>query len=625
MTEMKLMILILLISQINAFSQSILEINKLTKTKNIKLDGKLNETIWIKSLISDKLYFKENNSKIDDKSKVFLTYDNKNIYIGFDYKTKQSDKVDKTKFDKDDENILSNEWVAFSIDTYNDGVAAYTFFVDAAGNQFDGTLNSSKDLSNSFSTKWKSAISYNKEGFSVEMKIPLITLPIKENKVAKMGVLFVYNEKQNGGEFQFPFIEKDSKNKIDKFQKVVFSKINLTHPKNLSGVNIWDRLAYKAAKINLKSLEGRSKGGDASVMDYYIFKKRIINSSNNPVKLHYSQANQTDISKLFLNTDFMKQFYPNSQGFETFLERSQTSAFIVLQNDTVLYEKYFNGFNKDTTFTSFSVAKSIVSILVGLAIKDGFIKSEDDKITEYIPELGIKDIRFKNISIKDLLSMSSGISYTEDGFPSDDDYTYNSPDLKKMTINNVKINEEPNKHWHYNNYNPILLGIILERVSKESISKYLEEKLWIKIGTQKASWSLDENGFEKMESGFNCIPLDYAKIGLLMLNNGKLNNEQILTKDWILKSTQPQKRAKGYYDFLSNNNTYYQYFWWGKNRLQNLNDYFAMGNKGEYIYINPSNKLIIIRLGFEYGMFTPAAFSWPELFYEFATKFNVYK
>jgi len=190
-----ILILILLISQINAFSQSILEINKLKITENIKLDGKLNETTWKKSLISDKLYFKENNSKIDDKSKVFLTYDNKNIYIGFDCKTKQSVKVDKTKFDKDDENILSNEWVAFSIDTYNDGVTAYTFFVDAAGNQFDGTLNSSKDLSNSFSTKWKSAISYNKEGFSVEMKIPLITLPIKENKLAKMGVLFIFNEK----------------------------------------------------------------------------------------------------------------------------------------------------------------------------------------------------------------------------------------------------------------------------------------------------------------------------------------------------------------------------------------------------------------------------------------------
>ena len=106
------------------------------------------------------------------------------------------------------------------------------------------------------------------------------------------------------------------------------------------------------------------------------------------------------------------------------------------------------------------------------------------------------------------------------------------------------------------------------------------------------------------------------------MNKGKVNDEKILVKEWIQKSTQPINKPSGYYDFLAKKNSFYQYFWWGKKRQTDLNDFFALGNKGEYLYIIPSKKIIIIRLGFEYGMFTPAPFSWPELFYEFGTIFN---
>jgi CubicO group peptidase (beta-lactamase class C family) len=294
----------------------------------------------------------------------------------------------------------------------------------------------------------------------------------------------------------------------------------------------------------------------------------------------------------------------------------------VLHDDTIIYENYFNSFNKDSIFTSFSVAKSFVSILVGLAISDGFINSVDDKITTYLPELLEKDTRFAGITINDLLSMSSGIDYSVDGFPSDDDITYVSPDLRKATFENIRIIEQPGEKWLYNNYNPLLLGIILERTTGMTVSKYAEDRLWKKMGGENASWSLDEHGFEKMESGINCTAYDYARFAVLLLNKGKYKDEQVIPEAWVQRATQPQKRTHGYYDYLLENNVYYSYFWWGKfrNNQENANDFFGLGNKGEYLYICPQKKLIIIRLGFEYG-FTPGPFSWPEMFYQFATSF----
>ena len=297
---------------------------------------------------------------------------------------------------------------------------------------------------------------------------------------------------------------------------------------------------------------------------------------------HYNLRNKY-VKENFEKTTYFKNLNTNDD-FETMLERAQTSAFMVLHNDTIIYENYFNGFNKDSIFTSFSVAKSFVSTLVGMAISDGFIKSEDDKITEYLPELFEKDNRFSQITIKDLLSMSSGLAYSHDGFPSDDDFTYVSPDLRKAILNHVRISEQPGKRWLYNNYNPLLLGMILERTTGESVAKYAEEKLWKKMGGSNASWSLDEHGFEKMESGINCSIYDYARFAMLFLNKGKYNDVQVIPESWIKKATQPQEKPKDYYDYLLKNNTYYSYFWWGKFRdgEENTNDFFAMGNKGEY-------------------------------------------
>src|SRR5580693_153901 len=108
--------------------------------------------------------------------------------------------------------------------------------------------------------------------------------------------------------------------------------------------------------------------------------------------------------------------------------------------------------------------------------------------------------------------------YSEDGDPSDDDITYQHPDLRKAALQYARVEKSPGREWLYNNYNPLLLGLILERTTHTTISKYLEDRLWKKMGGDKASWSLDENGFEKLESGINCKAYDYARIGELYLS-----------------------------------------------------------------------------------------------------------
>src|SRR5699024_9053566 len=154
---------------------------------------------------------------------------------------------------------------------------------------------------------------------------------------------------QNGREIQYPFLSAD---RISKFQKVVLQGVDKTYPKNLSGVDISKRLAYKKSRIDLATLEGRGKGGDASVLDYEIFKKREIEGADQPRTFQYDLQPEI-VSKVFRNTAYLKENFAGVDNFETFLERAQTGAFLVLQNDTVIYEKYFNGFNRNSIFTSF--------------------------------------------------------------------------------------------------------------------------------------------------------------------------------------------------------------------------------------------------------------------------------
>ncbi len=185
---------------------------------------------------------------------------------------------------------------------------------------------------------------------------------------------------------------------------------------------------------------------------------------------------------------------------DAFLAGNATTAFIVIKDDAVLYEKYFNGYKRDTMLNCFSVSKSFTSALVGIALDEGLIKDIDDPITAYLPEL--KDKGHRDITIRHLLMMSSGMSYSAgDLWWQDDPINYYYADLRKLAIQRARIEEPPGRHHLYNNYHPQLLGMILERVTGGTVSHYIQEKIWKPLGMEfPAVWSLDseEHRFEHM-------------------------------------------------------------------------------------------------------------------------------
>lgn len=310
---------------------------------------------------------------------------------------------------------------------------------------------------------------------------------------------------------------------------------------------------------------------------------------------------------------------------DQFLEKTDTTSFIVIYKDNIIFERYYNGYTRESTVTSFSVAKSFVSALIGIAIEEGYIKSLNDPITDYLPELKERDIRFSEIKIIDLLHMSSGLGYKE---PPDDIHTYYAPDLRKLALEKIKIEENPGENFLYNNYNPLLLGMIIERATNSSVSEYMEEKIWKRTGMEfKGSWSVDANNFEKMESGINCKAIDFAKFGRLYLRKGNWNGKQLIPSGWIVASTAPYfPDDKNYYPekiFFREYRGYYSLMWWGIQREDSSYDFYAAGNHGQYIYVSPDKELIIVRNGISYGkdMDGDNINWWPIVFYQFANQF----
>ena len=292
------------------------------------------------------------------------------------------------------------------------------------------------------------------------------------------------------------------------------------------------------------------------------------------------------------------------------LELSGTRAFLVVQHDRLVYERYFDGARREDLQTSFSTAKSFLSTLVGIAIDDGYIGDVSDPVTKYLPELADRDPRFARITIRDLLTMSSGIEYDEAGLPwSDDALTYYGTDLRDLALTHTHIAEPPGKTWLYDNYNPLLLGLVLERATKLPVAVYMSRRLWQPLGAEgDATWSTDstQSGFEKMESGFNARPVDYARFGLMMLHHGRWNGHQIVSATWVDEAT-AATTSKDPADF-------YQYMWWvGAPPGDGSAPFFAEGKYGQMVGVFPEEDMVIVRLGT-----TAAGVDWPAVLRDLA-------
>jgi CubicO group peptidase (beta-lactamase class C family) len=287
------------------------------------------------------------------------------------------------------------------------------------------------------------------------------------------------------------------------------------------------------------------------------------------------------------------------EGLDGFLRETDTLAFLVVHEDRLVYERYFDGATRESPQTSFSAAKSFVSTLVGIAIDEGLIESIEDPVTDYLPELAARDRGFQQITLRHLLTMSSGIRYQEGGFPSlgDDTHTYYGVDLRDVALNRVRIDGPPGLAWQYNNYHPLLLGLVLERATGTSVSDFMARRLWQPLGAEAdATWSLDSkrSGFEKMESGLNARPVDYARFGQLFLHKGEWNGRRILSEDWVRAATgaEPTTDSAYYHG--------YRYFWWID--VERPGRFYALGKYGQYIYVAPDADAVVVRFGSDWGV-----------------------
>ncbi len=288
-----------------------------------------------------------------------------------------------------------------------------------------------------------------------------------------------------------------------------------------------------------------------------------------------------------------------------------TTALIVIQDGSVLMERYYNDANRETLNTSFSVAKSFDSALIGIAINEGYIKSIDEPILNYLPELRGKGLQ--GMTIRHLLTMSTGIRYLEKDrtFPfiwmSDDARTYYMPNLRSLALKVVPGSEAPGEKFLYNNYHPLLEGLILEKATGVPVSYYLQEKLWKPLGMEyPATWSVDSklDAFEKMTSGINASSIDYAKFGQLMLENGFWQDTQLIPQEWIRESTSPgpnDPRPWMSNEEFKESGGYYRFHWWGMTRPDGHYEFLAMGSYGQYIYVCPQTQIVIVRNGSREG------------------------
>jgi CubicO group peptidase (beta-lactamase class C family) len=277
-------------------------------------------------------------------------------------------------------------------------------------------------------------------------------------------------------------------------------------------------------------------------------------------------------------------------GIDDFLADHATRAFLVVHRDRIVYERYFDGASARSAETSFSMAKSVTSTLVGIAVDRGAIGSIDDPITRYLPELAERDRRFERIRIRDLLTMSSGIRYEEKGMPwSHDALTYYGTDLRDLALTHTEIERPPGERWLYNNFHPLLLGLILERATEQRVSDFAGEHLWQPLGAEAdASWSLDseDSGFEKMESGINARARDFARFGQLFLHEGEWNGRRIVPERWVREVVRPGPSPQ------------YGAMWWlAPQSGSGRQPFFARGKYGQTIAVVPEEDAVVVRLG----------------------------
>jgi CubicO group peptidase (beta-lactamase class C family) len=284
------------------------------------------------------------------------------------------------------------------------------------------------------------------------------------------------------------------------------------------------------------------------------------------------------------------EYRGRTYGLDDYLRHTDALAFLVLKDDRIVLERYLHGTTSADRYRSYSVMKSIVSLLVGAAVDDGRIRSVQDRIVRYLPYL--KKSGFAAATVEDVLRMASGVGYGESkgvgawtGKPTYAEFAASSPSEIK-----------PGTRFRYKNGDTQVLGLLVERVTGKSLTQYAQEKLWKKIGAESDAFivtpKLQKNTVAFM--GFNASLRDYGRVGLMAMRSGELGGTQVVSESWIRASTTPAPFSQSGPD-PKTKNWYkgYGYQWWIPNSMDEDRTFKAMGIHGQTIFVNPAKRIVI--------------------------------
>ena len=324
-----------------------------------------------------------------------------------------------------------------------------------------------------------------------------------------------------------------------------------------------------------------------------IFPTREIKASKNPKPL---KRNIKTLPETFF-------FEGEEKNLQEYLDYFWSDGMIVLHKNEMVYENYWLGNNENKRHISWSVAKSFISALVGIAYEEGLIDSLDDPVTKYLEDF--KETGYDGVTIKDILQMSSGVLFNEDYADYDSDINRFGRAVATGTSmrdfsKTLTREREPGTYMHYVSINTQVLGFLLQEVTNKSISQYLYNKIWNPLGMEDSAYFiLDDVKDEFALGGLNATLRDYAKFGLLYLQNGRWNDNQIISKQWIedSHSTDGIHLVPGERE-TSSNPWGYGYQWWVPGFPDT--DYTASGVYNQYIYIDPLSEIVIAKTSSNY-------------------------
>lgn len=287
-----------------------------------------------------------------------------------------------------------------------------------------------------------------------------------------------------------------------------------------------------------------------------------------------------------------------STGF--FLAGSKTTGLLIIKNDSIVLEEYFLGNTEATKNISWSMAKSFVATLVGIAVDQGFIKELTDPVDKYVPEL--KGTAYEGVQIKNVLQMSSGVKFNEDydDFGSDINRWGRAFALGKSQDDFAGTLIKEREQGVYNKYVSIdthVLSMVLSRATGQSLTEYMQAKLWDPLGMEyDGYWNADDYGTEVALCGLNATLRDFGKLGSLYLNKGRWRGEQLVSEDWINDSVTPNAPhlLPGKDNPNSAHELGYGYQWWVPEGEDG--EFLAQGVYNQNIYVNPTKKIVIVKL-----------------------------